>query len=492
MVKKKNKKKNRIIFVIIIAVVVGLFAYNQYKINRDNEAMLNRIDLSATTVVSTSAMADSLSSSGIVQSEEIKAIVAILNSEVLEVNVEIGDYVKEGDVLAVLDSTDIDKQVSLAKSSNSVTYQTGQLSYQQTLDQLKDVIDSGQTANDEIWENWTAAVAATDAAEAYYNALVEISVDFSDWDSNGRLPSDPVYAKIIALGLDEDITEEELQTEITTAKSSVSTAQSAADALGAQLATNNSIRFNAQDTYDQVTGVKPATSTEAKQILLQKQSLNNTGASLNNNLDLLKEQQAGAIIKATMDGTITSVGLTVGQIPTGIAFTIQNLDNLSITSGTKESDLADISEGMKVEISSNNIKDTVYDGTLDNIAPTGTISVTGDTTFTTKIMINNEDSKLKPGMNVKVKYILFEKENAIQVPYESIYTQNEIDYVLVMNKLDNGKYSLVPTAVTKGGVNDVNVEIMGVNIADRIVNYPENYLDNLDTEYELYEGMLDE
>jgi multidrug efflux pump subunit AcrA (membrane-fusion protein) len=460
MAKNINKKKNRTIVIIIIAVIIALFAYSKIKGDIDKKAEMTKINMNATTVVAVSNMVDSLSGSGLVQSDEIKAIVPKLNSEVIEVKVELGDYVNKGDVLAILDSSDIDKQVSLARSSNSVTYQTGKLSYDQTLDQLKDVIDNGQSANDEIWGNWNSATQAVTAAET-------------------------VYANLVASGAASEA-------ELATASATVTSAKNAADALGAQLATNNSVRFDAQDTYDQVTGVKPATSIEAKQILLQKQSLNNTSSSLNNNLDMLKEQQAGAVITATMDGTITSVGLTVGQVPTGIAFTIQDLNNLSITAAIKERDLADVYEGMKVQITSNSIDEVTYHGEIENIAPTGSMSATGDTTFTTKIMFSDEDNQVKPGMNVKVKYIIFDRTDVIQVPYDSVYTQDDSDYVLVLSELSNGKYKLVPTMVTKEGANDINVEITGVEINDRVLNYPENYLDSLDVEYELIEGMINE
>jgi hypothetical protein len=46
--------------------------------------------------------------------------------------------------------------------------------------------------------------------------------------------------------------------------------------------------------------------------------------------------------------------------------------------------------------------------------------------------------------------------------------------------------------VTKEGANDINVEITGVEINDRILNYPENYSNNLDGEFELIEGVVNE
>ena len=498
MAKNSNKKKNRIIAVVIAAVIIALFVYARVRQNLDEASMRNRISIDATTVVSAGDMVDSLSGSGIVQSEKVRAVVPTLNAEVTDIKVELGDYVNEGDVLALLDSEAIDRQVDLTRSSNYVSVETARLSYETAIENLEDMIDNGQTANDEIWTNWTAARDAADAAGARYDALLEVNEDYLAWMAE----TDPATKaamkaeldiELTALGLSTDITMQELSAEVAAAAATSDAAQASADALGTQLATNNAARFDAQDIYDQVMGLKPVTSSEAKQLILQRSQLANTADSLDQNLDMLKEQQDGAVITANMDGTITSVGLTVGQAPAGIAFTIQDLSDLSIQSSVKERDLAYVEEGMDVIITSNAIPDTEYHGTLENIAPTGTISATGDTVFTTKIVIDDEDGKLKPGMNVKVKYILFEKDAVMQVPYDSVYTVDDSDYVLIMKELSDGKYELVPTLVSKGGINDINIEITeGVEINDRVVNYPENYLDDLSGEYELYTGGTDE
>jgi len=421
MKKNKNKKRNRIIVIAIIIIIIILIAISQLtkgaKDNTDNDLGKNDV-----TIVSSESLSDTISAKGVVQSKKINTVLANSTLEVVTVNVEVGDKVNKGDVLAVLDASELEKTLNTTLQSNSITVQTQDLTYEQQIQALKDTIEAGKESNDTIWEQWVASA-----------------------------------------NIDPELHEK----------------------LGQQLASNNATRFEAQDTLDQVEGRKPVTSSAAKSIILSKATNNNTKATLANSADSLRQQIEDATIVAPASGTITSANLQVGNYANSVAFVIQDLDDLEVVSSINERDFSSVDEGLKTIVTSDAIKNVTYEGKVSLIAPVAT-SVATNTVFSTTIDIENEDGQIRPGMNAKVKYVLFEEEGVLSVPLDAVVYEDDKTYVYVLNQVDSG-YQAKKVEVTTGKENDINITITsGIKANDLVMNYPSNYddIDNMTFDYE--------
>ena len=90
-----------------------------------------------TTTLKTTSLNDSVTVNGTVKSGD-EASVTVADSaktyKVATVNVEVGDTVQEGDVIATLDTTDLEKQIESAEQDYNDTLSQAQTSYDRAVD----------------------------------------------------------------------------------------------------------------------------------------------------------------------------------------------------------------------------------------------------------------------------------------------------------------------------------------------------------------------
>lgn len=123
----KHKKLTALLLVVLIATVLVLRAVLGGK-----RAAGTTYQFVRTTTLQKTDLTDSVSVNGTVKSG-YEASVTVADSaklyKVSEVKVAVGDTVKKGDVIATLDTSDLEKQIESAKESYSDTLQSAQTSY---------------------------------------------------------------------------------------------------------------------------------------------------------------------------------------------------------------------------------------------------------------------------------------------------------------------------------------------------------------------------
>ncbi len=107
---KKKFKKKTIIFVLIGIIIAGSVFYSKF-FGQPKETEIpvsigkvEKRDIEETVIVD-----------GPVQGSETAEVTSVLNSKILQINVKEGDYVTKGQVLAVLDGTDIQNDIRQAQ-----------------------------------------------------------------------------------------------------------------------------------------------------------------------------------------------------------------------------------------------------------------------------------------------------------------------------------------------------------------------------------------
>lgn len=143
--KKRKKGRKKLVKWLIIAgaaaAVLGFFIWKTKKSAADvylEDTVSKRDIVTYHTFTGTAAAVDSRS-----------VMSAVSGVKVTEVPVEEGDYVKEGDVIAVLDSSGLDEQISEKKAamaasanSSSIQIRSAQHSYNSLQSNVKDGLDS--------------------------------------------------------------------------------------------------------------------------------------------------------------------------------------------------------------------------------------------------------------------------------------------------------------------------------------------------------------
>lgn len=141
--KTAGKKGSKIKIIIIIAVLALIAAFIFMMVQ--SASMMSGMTMAETFPLEKKTIENKVSVSGIVESQNFKQVASNLTYNVESVNVEVGDTVKAGDILAVLDSSDLQDQIlqqqSALDSSNVNTeysLSTAEKNYNDALAQIND------------------------------------------------------------------------------------------------------------------------------------------------------------------------------------------------------------------------------------------------------------------------------------------------------------------------------------------------------------------
>ena len=200
----------------------------------------------------------------------------------------------------------------------------------------------------------------------------------------------------------------------------------------------------------------------------------------------IKEDLDKRVITADKEGTITQLNMVIGQVPTSHLAKIETTDRLIIETKIKEFDVNKVKVGLEVEITSDAIGESkVFKGRIDSIEPTpigqASTSTTSQSTaskevaYGVKVIIEGNSDEIKPGMNVRVKYILEKKDDVFVAPSNAVYKKNEKSFILI---LGDGEVSEIrELSVDVDAQNDFETVISANELKGgiRVINSPDAY-----------------
>lgn len=216
-----------------------------------------------------------------------------------------------------------------------------------------------------------------------------------------------------------------------------------------------------------------------------KNSLTIASAGADNSLNYidikyLNEDLEKTVIKAPIDGTITNLNMIKGQAPTDYVAKIETINRIIVESQVKEFDINRVNVGMKVEITGDALPlGTVIPGEIESIEPTAIAPTPGSTTsevaYKVIISLDKISEEIKPGMNVKVKYIIEKQEDVFTVPSNSVYEKNGKSFMLVLD--DKEVSTIREMEVTVETQNDYESVIKSPELNDkiRVISSPDAY-----------------
>ncbi|SFC41058.1 efflux RND transporter periplasmic adaptor subunit [Clostridium uliginosum] len=440
-IKWKLKKKPTIIL-SIVTVVVLFFIISRIMMPKAKPDIKY-------TALSKGNIVNNINVLGQVKSEKSTNVYTTLNNQVKEVNVKVGDAVKAGDVLAVLDTTNLKNEIEQATATTDAT-----------------------EAN--------AKVELDSRKKAYEDALY-----LDNNDLNKEISDTNATAKGAKLNLDDKEKVYEYNKVLLQYGE-----------ISQQDLNKTKIDFeNAQSDYDKAVislenaKVKISSDLSTAKNNYETAKINYDNKSQRIALESKKKQLEDCQIKAPVNGIVTSVNAVVGNPSTGSLFQIEDLEDVTVTVDIKEIDISNIKVGQKAEIKTDATEDTSIDGevlSVESIAKKDNVpqiqgqgesqSTSNNVNFQAKIKMKDLNDKIKVGMNARVNIILNEKSDIYTVPHESIVQDGDNKSIFVAEK-QGDKYIIKQVPVTIGMESDFNVEISGEGISDGIfvINDPSNY-----------------
>lgn len=398
--------------VVILAVGALILAVGVYSCSIKNKSKGIHTNITTTTLTKTT-LQDVIAVSGTVHSNETYNVYTTLAYPVKTIQVDVGDKVKKGDVLAVLDTATLEQDIEQQEYAVPDSHKSAALSLAQAKRNYENML---YLYNNDLISSVVSAKAALQTAEDDYNYKKLLF-------ENGQIS----------------------QSELDQAQSNYEQAQKNLEA--AQLQAEQDLQ-NAKDTYD--SAVIKAEDKSAD-VALEK----------------LKKNLEDSVITAPADGTITVKNAQEGSVPTGIMFVIANTDDLIVDTQIKEIDAASVEPGDKVTIQTDATGDAEIKGTVKSIAPAATASTegTGNVTYAAKVSIDEKNPSLRIGMRARMDIVVQEKNDVFVVPYDALLEKDEGSVIMVAEK-DGAFYKAKEIPVTTGLETDVAIEISGSELKE--------------------------
>lgn len=503
----KKKKKGLIILAAIVAVVVVVVLV----IPKNTVPVAMNISMEA---LAKTDIRSTISATGTVESNTSKNVYSKLSgTQVKTLNVEVGDKVTEGEILALFDTQTIEDQIAQQKASMSDSAAKSQLSVEQSRKQYNQQVTDFQ--NDQNASLLTAQKNVSNASDALRDATYAVehfgedatSLTADELDAAGQAMKDRnYYSHSLRSYLLSQKQVEEAKEDLEAAKKTgnsneITSAQNGLDAEQKELDRSKHDFELAKESYPQVDyqyGQKKTAEKQAQENLdlVMKQyeiTFNNTltsidsaadsvtGSKLNAsqkvaqlNLQTMEKQLLDATVTAPVSGTITAVYAKEGAAATGLMFVIENTDSLKIKTTVKEFDLASVKVGQKVEIKSDATGEAVMEGSVISIAPTAVKNAEGSTKsgtveFETEISVDGSHDGLRIGMNARVNIITAEQKNVYAVPFDAVLADQSGSFIYTAVPGEKDLYTAKKVTVTPGLETDFYLEIQGADLTDGMI-----------------------
>lgn len=212
-----------------------------------------------------------------------------------------------------------------------------------------------------------------------------------------------------------------------------------------------------------------------------------TVAAARGELKAVEIQFEDTIIRAPFAGLITQKNATEGAFVTPTTSVSSGASNssslanstsivvlakgLEIVAEVPEVDIGRIQPGQQVEIVADSFPDQVFKGHVRLISPEAIVEE-NVTSFQVRVALDSGTDKLLSGMNVDLTFLGANLKDALVVPTVAIVTENGKTGVLVPG--DNNKPEFSPVTIGQS-IQDQTQILEGVNVGDRVfINLPKD------------------
>lgn len=366
-----------------------------------------------------------------------------------------GDVVKEGQILAKMDDSNLLGQIEAARG----TYLMAQDNYEKILNGYRpQEIAISKLQEKRAQDIVRQAEQNIIRLRAQAESLTQQSI------RDDTLSERQTYLETQGAVSDQDRLNAETQAKMTRAQLEAATRELAqAEAILAQ----NKAEHDAASQQAELTKI----GNRKEDILSAKHAVMQAKGSLNNLMSQLNDMT----IKAPFDGVITQKYADSGAIvtPTTSAATtsatsssiVALAGSLEIVAQVAETDIGKIKIGQDVEIISNAFPDKTYHGKVTQIAPEAVVTQ-NVTTFEVHTSIDDDNKqRLLSGMNVSARFVGGTMDDAILVPTVCVMSKHGKTGVLVPDTDGSPKFKPIKTGPSEEAI---TVVMRGLKDGDRV------------------------
>jgi HlyD family secretion protein len=182
-----------------------------------------------------------------------------------------------------------------------------------------------------------------------------------------------------------------------------------------------------------------------------------------------QEQLAGATITTPVAGTVIAVNVQVGDAVSSGAAAIVLVPDVPpvVDADVDEADVASVAVGQDVHLTFEALPGRSITGTVTSIAPTST-SVNGAVAYQVQIGFTPGKLPVRLGMTANLNIVIASADNALLVPNQAITADRQAHKYYVTRQLPDGTIQRLEVRI--GLQNDSETQIVqGVNAGDKLV-----------------------
>ncbi|MGE5139531.1 MAG: efflux RND transporter periplasmic adaptor subunit [Rudaea sp.] len=411
-----NKRLVTITTAALLAVgAAGLWMYQQ-KVSTAHAAAVTV----QTATISRGNISATVSGAGnIFAPQETNLSFQLTGTPITQVNVQVGDKVKTGDVLAQVDDTELQLAVTTAQAQLT-TAQANLAKLQQppvaadlyaaqaAVTSARSALNVATSKSQHSGDTIAAAQGTLDNAKAALDQA-QSAYDKVSWRSDIGM-------------LSQSLALQQATNTYKTALANYNLAlldvnDSAVKSAAQQLA-------QAQDALAKLTA--PA---GAQDVAIAQASVDTAQANLKQ--AQLKLDQAKIV--APFDGTVAAVNYVVGQLSpaSSSVITLANLDNLQTQINLAEVDIARVKVNDPVTLNFDALGGQNYPGKIVSISPVGTVS-SGVVNYVVTVALTKANASIMPGMTATANVLVDQKSNALIVSNRAIKSQGNRKTITVL------------------------------------------------------------
>ena len=416
------------------------------------------------TVVENRDIVSYLEFSGNIEASEVSTVYAAVAAQVTELQVEEGDYVEAGDVIAVLDSGEVEYNIALQEANLELAQLTDSYNIkdsQTSLDNLNSQLEEGlnstlNTAQETLLnaqENYQTAVETYNRAkeelengtnQSVVSARQSVTSAQASYDSavnqkeNHLITDEALATYAVTLSNAQEslrLAEETARKEVQDYYEDMAAAQEAlADAERDYEAAELSMDQNVQTSEDALEKTRVLASQEATQL----------------QIDHLRESLEDYTITAPISGYITELSLKEGEYTASAsaAAEVTSFDTMQAEVRISEYDVAQVKEGDAVQIHVDALgKD--YEGVISRISRTATVE--NEVSYLDATVEFEADEEVRDGLSAEIRLIREQELGVPAIPSEAVaYHEDNSAYVYIRNEAGEAVEQPVSLGATDG------------------------------------------
>ena len=441
----RKKKRKRYIWIGVGALILVFF------ISTSISASNAKLPVTTQAVV-TGDVEATISTSGKVESDNIKTYYSQIAGNIGKIPVKQGQAVKAGEVLLYFD----EQSLTIAGKDAQAAALTSEGSY-----------------NDAMRQN-NKTVARLNEANINLGVLEQQITDYTAFVKQQEQKYQDIYnskkASLSALGMElskkqadgEDVAEEmaeyqymvetfDLNKELQDIQDTINEAK---EILG-----------NLEEYKAEMKSQKSATQDNVmSQTTKDAQKTSNEAAQLKNAQMLEYAESVSGGLKSEFDGIVTEMSLIEGApvMSGGALVTVASNEQVHVTVNLSKSDLEKIQEGQKADVT---VAGKKYEGEVAFINRMATTNANNMPVIAAQISITNADEDIYLGVEAKVVIYAQKAENVLLVPVEAVNSDKNGDFVYIV---EDG--IVVRKDVVTGVSSDTQIEIVsGLSESDQVM-----------------------